>query len=118
MLLRDRQEVSFFFSRRHNLQWGSIKRRPRDLRQDLIFGPEGLRPSIPHDQQQVKIGQSAGSMCNNDNYSPALTYPKKRISKGCFPFRVEIGVRLIKQHKERISVERPGQGYSLTLTGR
>src|SRR5215208_6848028 len=111
-------------ARRHPRQAAALRRpRPRrahrgalhDLAQHLALRPEGLHPSLTHDEQIVDGGEGARTVRHHDDDLSARPRGRDRGGQRLLALGIEVRVRLVEHDQERIAVERAGKCDALAL---
>ena len=83
-----------------------------------ILGAESGELAGLDDADEIDGDERAGPVRNDDRDAAARLDAFDRLGEGGLALAVEIGVRLVHHHQERIAVERAGQADALALAGR
>ena len=86
--------------------------------QDFVLGTEGLRFSIDHLQHQVDTSQRAHAMRHDNHDATSRSHTEDRLCQGDVPLAVGVGIRLVEDDEERVTVERSCQPDPLPLPAR
>ena len=96
-----------------------ILRRPwSDFAQNFVTRPERLLLAVSKDQYLIACCEKGWSVRNEYDNRPACLEIKERLLQRCFTLAIEIGVRLVENHKEGIAVQSAGQSDALPLAAR
>src|SRR5271165_900471 len=88
------------------------------LGEDFVFRAERHRSTFLHGQEEIDPGDGARAVGNHDCDAAAGADAENRLRQGGVAFGIEIGVRLVQNHQERVAIERAGKRNALGLPGR
>src|SRR5262249_41531370 len=91
--------------------------RPQYLSQYFVLLAEDLYAAFADEENVIDALNGARSMCNDNRYAPTCAHTEDCSRQSFLPFGVEVRIRLIENHKERIEVERAGKCNPLALAG-
>src|SRR5262245_55159008 len=87
-------------------EWAWRRLSMQHLGKDFIFRAEGHGSAFPHRQNQVHSGDCGRSVRYHDRYAPAGADAENGLGQSRVPFRIQIGIRFVQNHQERIAIER------------
>lgn len=106
--------------RKGSLPFSCVLRHCADggLVQHLVSWTEGDRSPLGHDENLVDARQRTRAMGNDDDNRAGTTCGDDRVRQCCLARSIEIGIRLIENEQEWLTIERPRQPDALALAGR
>lgn len=87
----------------------------QDLLQNLVLGPKRDLLTFFEHQQRIYGGKRAWPVGHNHNGCPAIAGVLHRLHQCGFTFSIEVGVGLIQNKKNGISIHGAGEAHTLQL---